>query len=98
MLKSPITMSGGPAATLSSNRRKRRAVCRRTRLHGFHVSIGVNFLIISARKVWRGDYDRGAPGYFTSRKGNYTAVEIMGLYWHFVDLVWVFIFAVFYLW
>jgi len=25
-------------------------------------------------------------------------VEIMGLYWHFVDLVWVFIFAVFYLW
>ncbi|MBT6731372.1 MAG: bb3-type cytochrome oxidase subunit IV, partial [Acidiferrobacteraceae bacterium] len=25
-------------------------------------------------------------------------IEIMGLYWHFVDLVWVFIFAVFYLW
>ncbi|MEC7790096.1 MAG: bb3-type cytochrome oxidase subunit IV, partial [Pseudomonadota bacterium] len=25
-------------------------------------------------------------------------VEVMGLYWHFVDLVWVFIFAVFYLW
>ena len=69
-----------------------------TGFHGFHVSIGVIFLIIIARKVWRGDYDRGAPGYFTSRKGNYTAVEIMGLYWHFVDLVWVFIFAVFYLW
>ena len=46
----------------------------------------------------RGDYDRGAPGYFTSRKGNYESVEIMGLYWHFVDLVWVFIFALFYLW
>ncbi len=69
-----------------------------TGFHGFHVSIGVIFLIIIARKVWRGDYDRGAQGYFTSRKGNYTAVEIMGLYWHFVDLVWVFIFAVFYLW
>jgi len=26
------------------------------------------------------------------------AIEIMGLYWHFVDLVWVFIFAFFYLW
>ncbi len=33
-----------------------------------------------------------------SRKGNYESVEIMGLYWHFVDLVWVFIFALFYLW
>ena len=69
-----------------------------TGFHGFHVSIGVIFLVIIARKVWRGDYDRGRPGYFTSRKGKYEAVEIMGLYWHFVDLVWVFIFAVFYLW
>ena len=50
------------------------------------------------RKVWRGDYDRGTAGFFTSRKGNYESVEIMGLYWHFVDLVWVFIFALFYLW
>ena len=46
----------------------------------------------------RGDYDTGARGFFTSRKGNYESVEIMGLYWHFVDLVWVFIFAFFYLW
>ncbi len=69
-----------------------------TGFHGTHVSIGVIFLVIIARKVWRGDYDRNRPGFFTSRKGNYEAVEIMGLYWHFVDLVWVFIFAVFYLW
>jgi cytochrome c oxidase subunit 3 len=69
-----------------------------TGFHGFHVSIGVIFLIAIARKVWRGDYDRGAPGFFTSRKGSYESVEVMGLYWHFVDLVWVFIFAVFYLW
>ena len=40
----------------------------------------------------------GERGYFTSRRGNYEHVEIMGLYWHFVDLVWVFIFAFFYLW
>ncbi len=69
-----------------------------TGFHGFHVSVGVLFLVITARKVWRGDFDRARPGFFTSRKGNYEAVEIMGLYWHFVDLVWVFIFAVFYLW
>jgi cytochrome c oxidase subunit 3 len=69
-----------------------------TGFHGTHVTIGVIFLIIIARKVWRGDYDRGAPGFFTSRSGNYESVEIMGLYWHFVDLVWVFIFALFYLW
>ncbi len=69
-----------------------------TGFHGFHVSVGVIFLFIIARKAWRGDYDNATPGFFTSRKGNYEAVEIMGLYWHFVDLVWVFIFALFYLW
>ena len=31
-------------------------------------------------------------------KGDYVEIEILGLYWHFVDLVWVFIFAFFYLW
>ena len=31
-------------------------------------------------------------------KGGYVEIEILGLYWHFVDLVWVFIFAFFYLW
>jgi len=69
-----------------------------TGFHGFHVSIGVLFLILVARKVWRGDYDTGKRGFFTSRKGSYEIVESMGLYWHFVDLVWVFIFAFFYLW
>ncbi|HEY4720409.1 MAG: bb3-type cytochrome oxidase subunit IV [Candidatus Muproteobacteria bacterium RBG_16_60_9] len=69
-----------------------------TGFHGTHVSIGVIFLIITAIKVYRGDLDRERPGFLTGRKGNYEIVEIMGLYWHFVDLVWVFIFAVFYLW
>ena len=69
-----------------------------TGFHGFHVSVGVLFLILVARKVWRGDYDIEKRGFFTSRKGNYEIVETMGLYWHFVDLVWVFIFAFFYLW
>ncbi|ANN58966.1 bb3-type cytochrome oxidase subunit IV [Mesorhizobium loti] len=69
-----------------------------TGFHGTHVTIGVIFLIIVARKVWRGDFDTGQRGFFTSRTGRYENVEIMGLYWHFVDLVWVFIFAFFYLW
>jgi cytochrome c oxidase subunit III len=69
-----------------------------TGFHGTHVSFGVIFLIAIARKVWRGDFDVNSRGFFTSRRGNYEIVEITGLYWHFVDLVWVFIFALFYLW
>jgi len=61
-----------------------------TGFHGLHVSAGVIYLTIVALKVLRGDYERGG--------GNYEIVEIAGLYWHFVDLVWVFIFAFFYLW
>ncbi len=61
-----------------------------TGFHGMHVSIGVIYLVVVALKVLRGDYERAG--------GNYEIVEIAGLYWHFVDLVWVFIFAFFYLW
>ncbi|TXS94072.1 bb3-type cytochrome oxidase subunit IV [Parahaliea maris] len=59
-----------------------------TGFHGMHVTAGVIYLSIVARRVARGDYEQ---------KG-YAIVEIAGLYWHFVDLVWVFIFAFFYLW
>lgn len=59
-----------------------------TGFHGLHVSAGVAYLMIIAVRVLRGKYDG---------KG-YEIVEITGLYWHFVDLVWVFIFAFFYLW
>ena len=69
-----------------------------TGFHGTHVTFGVIFLIIVAIKVLRGDLDKQRPGFMTGRKGSYEIVETMGLYWHFVDLVWVFIFAVFYLW
>jgi cytochrome c oxidase subunit 3 len=69
-----------------------------TGFHGTHVTIGVICLIVTALKVKRGDFDQERRGFFTSRKGRYENVEIMGLYWHFVDLVWVFIFAFFYLW
>ncbi len=60
-----------------------------TGFHGLHVSAGVIYLLVVARRVWTGVYER---------RGNYQTVEIAGLYWHFVDLVWVFIFAFFYLW
>ena len=69
-----------------------------TGFHGTHVSIGVLFLIIVAVKVLRGNMDEERPGFMTGRPQRYEMVETMGLYWHFVDLVWVFIFAFFYLW
>ena len=59
-----------------------------TGFHGLHVSIGVIYLLVVAFKVKNGHYDNRG----------YEIVEITGLYWHFVDLVWVFIFAFFYLW
>ncbi len=59
-----------------------------TGFHGLHVTGGVLYLLWVTRKVKTGGYER---------EGNYEGVEIVGLYWHFVDLVWVFIFAFFYL-
>lgn len=59
-----------------------------TGFHGLHVTGGVIYLSVVAWKVSKGHYD----------KKGYEIVEIAGLYWHFVDLVWVFIFAFFYLW
>ena len=61
-----------------------------TGFHGMHVSAGVIYLLVIAFRVRNGFYEK--------RGGNYEIVEITGLYWHFVDLVWVFIFAFFYLW
>ncbi|PCK07561.1 MAG: bb3-type cytochrome oxidase subunit IV [Alteromonadaceae bacterium] len=63
-----------------------------TGFHGMHVSIGVIYLAVIAAKVHKGHYDQHYD------KGSHNIVEITGLYWHFVDLVWVFIFALFYLW
>ncbi len=60
-----------------------------TGFHGFHVLSGVVFLIIVMLNVMSGIYEK--------RKNGYEMVEKIGLYWHFVDLVWVFVFLVFYL-
>jgi cytochrome c oxidase subunit 3 len=60
-----------------------------TGFHGFHVLSGVVFLIIIMLNA--------AGGLYVERKNGYEMVEKIGLYWHFVDLVWVFVFLVFYL-
>ena len=60
-----------------------------TGFHGFHVLSGVVFLIIIMINV--------ASGLYAKRKNGYEMVEKIGLYWHFVDLVWVFVFLCFYL-
>jgi len=60
-----------------------------TGFHGFHVFSGLVILSIIAMN--------SASGQYVERRNGYEMVEKVGLYWHFVDLVWVFVFLVFYL-
>lgn len=59
-----------------------------TGFHGFHVFSGVMFNFLIYYNTFTGVYER---------RGHYEMVEKVGLYWHFVDLVWVFVFTFFYL-
>ncbi|MEO1450578.1 MAG: cytochrome c oxidase subunit 3, partial [Bacteroidota bacterium] len=59
-----------------------------TGFHGTHVLSGVVLLVILYLNVVKGTYER---------RGHYEMTEKIGLYWHFVDLVWVFVFTFFYL-
>ena len=59
-----------------------------TGFHGFHVFSGVVINIITYIMAYRGIFER---------RGHYEWIEKVGLYWHFVDLVWVFVFTFFYL-
>jgi cytochrome c oxidase subunit 3 len=59
-----------------------------TGFHGFHVFTGVMINIIILCMTINGTFER---------RGHYLMVEKVGLYWHFVDLVWVFVFTFFYL-
>lgn len=58
-----------------------------TGFHGAHVTIGVGCLMFTSYKAFRGGYTATDHG----------GVEIMGLYWHFVDLVWIVLFTIVYL-
>ena len=59
-----------------------------TGFHGFHVFSGVMLNIVIYINVLKGTYEK---------RGHYEMIEKVGLYWHFVDLVWVFVFTFFYL-
>jgi cytochrome c oxidase subunit 3 len=59
-----------------------------TGFHGFHVFTGVLINIIIFFNILLGTYEK---------RKSYEMVEKVGLYWHFVDLVWVFVFTFFYL-
>lgn len=58
-----------------------------TGLHGLHVIIGMSLMVWLLVKAVRGHF---SPEYFTP-------VEMVGLYWHLVDLIWIFLFPLFYL-
>ncbi|HEX7049999.1 MAG TPA: heme-copper oxidase subunit III [Longimicrobiales bacterium] len=58
-----------------------------TGFHGAHVTIGVLCMSFTSFKAFRGAYTQADHG----------GVEIMGLYWHFVDLVWIILFTIVYL-
>ncbi len=58
-----------------------------TGMHAIHMIIGVGLLLVILYWSWRGKY---GPEY-------HSPVEISGLYWHFVDLVWIFLFPLLYL-
>lgn len=59
-----------------------------TGFHGFHVTCGVVLNTIMLIKTKKGQFEQ---------RGHYELIEKSGLYWHFVDLVWVFVFLCFYL-
>lgn len=58
-----------------------------TGLHAVHLSIGILILAVMLFRTWIGS--------FSARY--YTPISFAGLYWHFVDVVWIFLYAIFYL-
>jgi cytochrome c oxidase subunit 3 len=58
-----------------------------TGLHALHMIIGIGIMFVIAVLAWRNTFD----------EEYYTPVEVAGLYWHFVDIVWIFLFPLLYL-
>ncbi|HEX8027602.1 MAG TPA: cytochrome c oxidase subunit 3 family protein [Vicinamibacterales bacterium] len=58
-----------------------------TGLHALHMIIGIGIMLVITWMAWKGKFDEH---YFTP-------VEMAGLYWHFVDIVWIFLFPLLYL-
>ena len=58
-----------------------------TGMHAIHMIVGLGIMSVILFMAWRGRFDQSY----------YTPVEISGLYWHFVDIVWIFLFPLLYL-
>lgn len=58
-----------------------------TGLHALHMIVGIGVLLVILGRAIAGSFS----------DGNYTPVAVAGLYWSFVDIIWVFLFAIFYL-
>ena len=58
-----------------------------TGVHGLHVVIGVGVILWLFLRTWRGEFN----------EENYCMIENVGLYWHLVDLIWIFLFPLLYL-
>jgi cytochrome c oxidase subunit 3 len=58
-----------------------------TGLHAFHVLVGMTVLAVIGARTWLGKYDAEY----------HVPVELAGLYWHLVDLIWIFVFPLIYL-
>ena len=58
-----------------------------TGLHALHMIIGIGLMCVITWMAWKGKFD----------EQYYTPVEMGGLYWHFVDIVWIFLFPLLYL-
>ena len=58
-----------------------------TGFHGFHVTVGVICMIFVTMRAFQGKYTAA----------DHRGVEVIGLYWHFVDLVWIILFTIVYL-
>jgi cytochrome c oxidase subunit 3 len=58
-----------------------------TGIHALHMVVGIGIMLVMLRLAWKG---RFTPDY-------YNPIEISGLYWHFVDIVWIFLFPLLYL-
>jgi cytochrome c oxidase subunit III len=58
-----------------------------TGLHGIHVLVGMGLIAWVLFRAWGGEF---GPAYFAP-------VDLVGLYWHLVDLIWIFLFPLLYL-
>jgi cytochrome c oxidase subunit 3 len=60
-----------------------------TGLHGAHVTVGLMLLAFANIRAWRGHFDPDAK--------NHLGVEVPGIYWHFVDVMWIIVFTTVYI-